>query len=412
MANEEYERKIIEAKRSLRDRVPDFKARLAEEEERLRGLIAGVQEDKAAGEAIVDIDYRDVISGSISSKTRNRIHRTGVIVVRNVFDTETVNAWNESLMEYVSGNNYFEKQVEKAGLDQYFGALSSNKPQIFGLYWSRAQMEARQSVQMAELRKWLNGLWKHPDRNNPEFDPNQECLYADRLRQREPGDTSLGLSPHIDGGSIERWIEPSFQEVYKDVYFGSLKEFDPFNAHFRTRTREIPSPAVCRMFRTFQGWTALTPQGPGDGTLNLVPISRAIAWLLLRALDDDQLDSELCGARAGRALGVSRKYHAMLLDAYVPIPKVNAGDTVWWHPDLIHGVEDQHKGTGYSNVMYIGAAPDCEKNRQFLDMLRPAFEAGKSSPDFAPEDYEVDFKGRFRKDDLSEIGLRQLGYAR
>ena len=27
--------------------------------------------------------------------------------------------------------------------------------------------------------------------------------------------------------------------------------------------QEIPSPAVCSMFRTFQGWTALTAQGPG-----------------------------------------------------------------------------------------------------------------------------------------------------
>jgi ectoine hydroxylase-related dioxygenase (phytanoyl-CoA dioxygenase family) len=410
MTKEQYEHQIIKAKRSLRERIPDFKVRLAEETERLQRRIAKVKEDHAAGQAIEDIDFKDVAAGNVSSETRDRIHRSGALVVRNVFDADTVNAWNESLMEYVSANNYFEKQVEKAGLDQYFGALSSNKPQIFGLYWSKAQMEARQSPQLAELRRWLNGLWHHPDSNNPEFDASQECLYADRLRQREPGDTSLGLSPHIDGGSIERWIEPSFQEVYKDVFFGDLENFDPFNAHFRTQTREIPSPAVCRMFRTFQGWTALTPQGPGDGTLNLVPISRAIAWLLLRALDDDQLETELCGARAGRALAISKEYHEMLLDAYVPIPKVYAGDTVWWHPDLIHGVEDQNKGAGYSNVMYIGSAPDCEKNREFLDMLRPAFEAGKSSPDFAPEDYEVDFKGRFKKEDLSEIGLRQLGY--
>jgi hypothetical protein len=99
-----------------------------------------------------------------------------------------------------------------------------------------------------------------------------------------------------------------------------------------------------------------------------------------------------------------------LLRAYVPIPVVEAGDTVWWHPDVIHGVEDKHSGDGYSNVMYIGAAPDCDKNRAFLSKQQPAFEAGKSSPDFAAEDYEVDFSGRFTLEMLSPLGRSQMGY--
>ena len=164
------------------------------------------------------------------------------------------------------------------------------------------------------------------------------------------------------------------------------------------------------MFRTYQGWTALTKQGPGDGTLNIVPITRTIAWLLLRALADDIPADALCRAKAGRALGVFKEYHELVMDAYVPIPTVNPGDTVWWHPDVIHGVEDKHTGSVYSNVMYIGAAPDCEKNRRFLETLRPAFEAGKSCPDFAPEDYEIDFEGRFTPDQLSPLGKEQLGY--
>ncbi|MFT4674764.1 MAG: hypothetical protein ACI9K8_000495, partial [Reinekea sp.] len=48
--------------------------------------------------------------------------------------------------------------------------------------------------------------------------------------------------------------------------------------------------------------------------------------------------------------------------------------------------------------------------RRFLEILRPAFEAGRSSPDFAPEDYEVDFKNRFELRDLTALGRKQLGY--
>ena len=85
-----------------------------------------------------------------------------------------------------------------------------------------------------------------------------------------------------------------------------------------------------------------------------------MAWVLLRALQDDVPEDSLCGARAGRALGVNAEFHSLILRAYGPIPKVEQGDTVWWHPDVIHGVEDEHLGSGSSNVMYIGAAPDCD----------------------------------------------------
>ncbi|MFK7855310.1 MAG: YbiU family protein [Granulosicoccus sp.] len=36
------------------------------------------------------------------------------------------------------------------------------------------------------------------------------------------------------------------------------------------------------------------------------------------------------------------------------------------------------------------------------------FKAGKSPPDFAAEDYEIDFRDRATVDDLSPLGLRQM----
>lgn len=409
-AFETIEQQIIAAKRELRGRIPDLQARFAAETERLRTEVAAVKAEMRTGHAIVDLDFADIRADNLSDKTRKQIRRRGVVIVRNVFDSARVAGWNETLMRYVADNDYISKQREKAGLDNYFGALASSKPQIYGLYWSRPQMEARQSQELSVLRSWLNHLWHQPEEGAPEFDPDRECMYADRIRQREPGDASLGLSPHIDGGSVERWLDPSFHRVYRDVLFGDLSAYDPFNAQFRSMTKEIPSPAVCQMFRTYQGWTALTRQGPGDGTLNVVPIARAAAWVILRALVEDVAEDDLCRAKPGRALGLFEEFHSLLLQAYVPIPEVNPGDTVWWHPDIVHGVENEHRGSAYSNVMYIGAAPDCEKNRRFLEVLRPAFEAGKSCPDFAPEDYEVDFNDRFLPKDLTDLGRKQLGY--
>lgn len=357
---------------------------------------------------IPEINFKDLPSAD--DDFANLVRKRGCVIVRNVFSKDRVDQWNENLMGYVRDNDYFDKQAEKAGMDKYFSALASGKPQIFGLYWSRPQMEARTSQEMADLRSWLNRLWKWESENGVEFNPDQECLYADRLRQREPGDDTLGLSPHVDGGSVERWLDDGYRNVYRHIFSGQIHQYDPFDAAYRTTSSEIPSPAVCSMFRTYQGWTALTRQGPGDGTLNLVPITDAMGWMLLRALQDDIDDTNLCDAKPGRAMVVNDAYHAKLLRAYVPISEVSPGDTVWWHPDVIHGVEDVNNNTGYSNVMYIGAAPDCEKNRAFLNKQRPAFEDGRSSPDFAAENYEVEFKGRFDKSDLSPLGRKQMGY--
>lgn len=125
--------------------------------------------------------------------------------------------------------------------------------------------------------------------------------------------------------------------------------------------------------RTFQGRTALTPQGPGDGTLQLGPIANSMVYILLRALQDDVAEDGLCGAMPGRALSIKPEWHGPLFDTLSPIPKMEAGDTVFWHSDVIHAVEGTHHGTGYSNVMYIASAPACAKNDEYLERQLPAF---------------------------------------
>ena len=408
---DEIRAQISKTKADFRKNGVDLAAAFEKVDALIEAQIQTIETEVKSGISPVPVcDYADIAAGGLDDDMTARIKQRGVVIMRNTFAADRVEGWNSWLMDYVAKNNYFERQKEKDGMDQYFANLSSSRPQIFGLYWSKPQMEARTSAELATARQWLNRLWNFDSANGIEFDPDRECLYADRLRQREPGDNTLGLSPHVDGGSVERWIDPGYQRVYRHLLSGDIGSYEAFDAAYRTTTREIPSPAVCSMFRTYQGWTALSRQGPGDGTLNLVPIANAMAWIILRALQDDVADDELCGAAPSRALTISQTYHAKLLRAYVPIPVVEAGDTVWWHPDVIHGVEDHHTGTGFSNVMYIGAAPACEKNDNFLPKQLKAFEAGESSPDFAAENYEVDFEGRFTPDMLSQLGRTQMGY--
>lgn len=402
---------IRDAKKRLRAGLPDLAERFAQMEEHFRREVAQIVAAREAGQPVIpEIAYSDIAAGRITPAEEALVRKRGAAVVRGVYSKEQAARWNEEIGDYLTRNRYGEQKVDP-DLDKYFSKLKAGRPQIFGIYWSKPQMQARQGEELARTRAFLNGLWHHQGPGGQSyFIPDRECTYADRIRRREPGDATLGLSPHMDGGSVERWIDEGYRQVYRHVFSGNWRDYDPFDAAWRTRTAEIPSPAVCSMFRTYQGWTALTAQGPGDGTLQLLPIANAIAYMLLRPLLSDVPEESLCGAEPGRALSAHAEWHSLLLPALTPIPRVEPGDTVWWHSDVVHAVEDRHDGKGYSNVIYIGAAPWCEKNAAYLEKQRPHFLEGKSAPDFAPENYEIGFEGRALEADLTPLGRKQMGF--
>ena len=112
--------------------------------------ICQIEDEVAGGISTVPVcDFADVATGRIDAALTARIKQRGVVILRNTFDRDLVTSWNDTLMEYVARNDYFEKQKAKDGMDQYFATLSSSRPQIFGLYWSKPQMEARTSQELS-----------------------------------------------------------------------------------------------------------------------------------------------------------------------------------------------------------------------------------------------------------------------
>jgi Gig2-like len=399
--------RIVRFKRSLAPRRGSLASAFDEVKEHVSRAAASIRARAAAGQPVIpELDYHDIRAGSITDESRQAIRETGCTIVRGVFPETVASRWFTELGEYLETNHYEQREIEKRSLDKYFSALKAGKPQIFNVYWSRPQVLARQDPNLARTRSFLDRLWTFEG----VFDPDRQCTYADRARRRQPGDTTLGLSPHMDAGTVERWLDPGFQQVYGSIFAGDWRRHDPFDATHRLKTQEIPSPAVCSMFRTYQGWTALTRQGPADGTLRLIPIAGGISYVLLRALQDDVAEDDLCGARPGRALGMNPQWHQELLSGLVSIPEVRPGDTVWWHTDICHAVADEHTGPEYASVIYIGSAPDCPKNRAYLPKQRAAFLEGRSAPDFAPMDLEVDFRGRATETDLTDLGRQQMGF--
>jgi hypothetical protein len=408
---------IQRTKQQLRRQLPQLEAIWAD-------LLAAIDQrraesqrlEQAGGSVIPRLRFADILAARVPAAMLATIRRTGCTIIEGVVPRQTALDWDQQALDYLTTNRYAERGNDPS-LAAYFGALKSGDPEIFAVYWSKPQVAARQHPAMAQTRAFLNRLWRYSDATETMapsqyfFDPDRAVDYADRLRRRQPGDVSLGLSPHIDGGSIERWLAPSFQHVYRQIFAGNWRAHDGFDGASRAIAAEFPAPHISNFFRTYQGWIALSAQGKGDGTLQVVPmLNEALAYFLLRPLLEDAPADLLCGARRGKAQAIEAAWHQPLIDNLVSIPHVEPGDTVWWHPDLIHGVEAEHRGTGVSSVIYIPGAPLCPKNARYAATQRARFLDGRTPPDFGQDDRESGFQKRAGLADLSELGRRQMGF--
>ena len=151
---DEFRAAIRAAKADIKASGVDVAASFAAIDSMVEEQIGQIEAEVDAGISPIPVcDYGDVASGSVAPETVAKITQRGAVILRNTFARERVQDWNDMLMAYVAENDYFERQKAKQGMDQYFSNLSSSRPQIFGLYWSRPQMEARTSEELAVARK-------------------------------------------------------------------------------------------------------------------------------------------------------------------------------------------------------------------------------------------------------------------
>ncbi|HDT4050349.1 TPA: DUF1479 domain-containing protein [Enterobacter bugandensis] len=403
---------IRQLKRELRAQIGDVQAVFDKLSDKIATRVAEINALKNKGETVwPEIPFADVKNGTITDAQREAVKRRGCAVIKGHFPREQALAWDRSMLDYLDLNKFDE--VYKGPGDNFFGTLTASRPEIYPIYWSQAQMQARQSEAMAQVQSFLNRLWTFESNGKQWFNPDVSVIYPDRIRRRPPGTTSKGLGAHTDSGALERWLLPAYQQVFARVFDGNVEKYDPWNAAHRTEVEEytVDNTTKCSVFRTFQGWTALSDMIPGQGLLHVVPIPEAMAYILLRPLLDDVPEDELCGVAPGRVLPISEKWHPLLVEALTSIPALEAGDSVWWHCDVIHSVAPVENQQGWGNVMYIPAAPMCEKNLAYAKKVKEALETGASPGDFPREDYEKSWQDRFTVNDLNIHGKRALGMA-
>ena len=234
-------------KKSIRNEIDDLEGTWERLNTAIEARVKEIETEKKAGRSpIPSIEFKDVRNNP-EAIDREWIKKKGCLIIKNVFPREMAEAWSTEVEDYLERNDYLGQKINAE--DNYFGSLKDSKPQVYGIYWSKPQIEARQHRNMYKVQCFLNGLWN----DHGQFSSDKILSYADRIRMREPQDTSFGLSPHLDSGSVERWLEPNYRKTYDPILKGRWEDFDPFDLSSRLAVDFIPSPAVCRVFRAFQG---------------------------------------------------------------------------------------------------------------------------------------------------------------
>lgn len=368
--------------RTCRDRLADEVAELA-----------ALRDDGA--HPVPDLTFDELVT--LSDTHRDLIRRRGCVVVRGTFDPDEAVGWDAALAGYLERNG-FDDHAEGSGI----------RP----IYWSIPQIEVRQHPRTVAVRRALNAIWTD---GASTFDADHDIGYADRIRRRPPGSTARGLRLHCDSPASGGWRIAENGRVFHQVLAGHPERHDPWDATHRTAADDT-SLAPAGVFRTFQGWTALSEMRPDDGVLTLVPTLRAIEHLLIAELArevgvaDDQPTARSTPSPSPSSPAPPRvRADELVASVATRIPAVRPGDTVWWHGDLVHGVDDAANDTRWANVMYVPVSPRCPRNDAYGATMLDRFDAGRSPIDFPAEHLEVGFEGRATRAELNEVGREQFG---
>ena len=388
---------IREVKRALRARI-EASGRSVDDvfsviEARVRVQVEEILAAKERGETVWPvIDYADIAAGTVTADQLAHLRRRGCLIVRGHFDRDQALDWDRSIVNYVESNRFFD--TYRGPADDFFGSVGS-KPEIYPVYWSPAQMQARQSERMAAVQAFLNSQWRSESDGVRWFDPDRDSMYPDRIRRRPEGANSNGLGTHLDPGTLDLWMTSAYQQAFRHLFDGTVEDYDPWDAAHRTAGPQYPGSTMCSAFRTFQGWTALSDMDHDQGVLHTVPIPEAMGYLMLRPLLADVPEDNMCDVTVNQVFPATEQWHSLLLQALSGIPDVKAGDSVWWHADMIHSVAPVENQQGWGNVMYIPAAPWCPRNETYSATVREAFRTGSSPSDFPDENYERGWPNRF-----------------
>lgn len=419
--------RFADLKREIAESYPDFERRVTDAWAEIVKQLEETSEaiKREGSDYIPQVQFDEL--HNLPEETVQRIRRVGSVVIGDVVDDADAIAWKKSLDEFVSAN---------PGVQGFPG----NNKQFFQLYWTKPQVQARSHSNVLATTVWLNNIYHVKGNEDLEgVDLSVPLSYADRFRIRHPGGDWSSFPPHIDSGSIERWDDPDFRSCFADILQGNWRLHDPYELGSRLKAKRTTYKRSdeSTLFRTFQGWLSMSETGPTQGTLKVFPdVGLSNAYIILRPFFRPLVDVkspeiydpknwsfdistsdfpgiyEGGGGYTGPKPNIYTHPHLRLDETMTSLPKVNPGDMVFWHCDVVHSVEREHTGLEDSAVMYIPAVPLTPQNERYVERQKEAFLEGRSPPDFGGGGRENGFVGVGGVGDISTpAGRRAMGFA-
>ncbi|KAJ5426134.1 hypothetical protein N7465_001204 [Penicillium sp. CMV-2018d] len=382
----------------LPDRFRDVKRNLTV------GLKVRTEEVATKREAIIpQLNFSDIQAGNVSPAKIEAIRRTGVAVIRGVVPKGVTEDLLADVRQYFDGHSFtgFPSDAEKKV--------------IYESYWSPSQVKARSHSNMLVAQSWMNQLYRADA--DQKIDLSVPLTYCDRVQIRPPGDRHFGLPPHVDGGGVERWEDPSYNHVYRKIFQGNWREYNPWDLTGRLDANMNIAGLDCLAMGPNKVHLSFIPScspplptgffGPSSSPLakvlwmdgsspSMMKKARFICMVLTPELPTEHTPDH--------------HPHLNLAETMIPNPTVEPGDTVFWSADTIHGTEAVNAGKNDACLFYIPSVPLTPNNAQYVAQQRDAFLKGVPPPDFPGGLGESQFSNRAQVGDIqSDAGRVAMG---
>lgn len=107
--------------------------------------------------------------GHLPTEAQNLLRECGTIIIRGIVPEEQALRWKQSVQDYVAANPCTT-------------GFPAGKIQVYELYWSKGQLEARSHTNMLLAQTALNRVWERKPEDRVVL--SEPIAYCDRLRMR------------------------------------------------------------------------------------------------------------------------------------------------------------------------------------------------------------------------------------
>jgi hypothetical protein len=137
----------------------------------LQRRLASDKLTKLDSSVIPEVEFAAIVQngGRLPKDVEQELRNCGTIVVRGLVDANQASDWKQQIRDYVQAN------------PQTKGFPAGNI-QVYELYWSKAQLEARSRANMLLTQIALNRVWTAKPQDP--VDLEIRLTYCDRLRMR------------------------------------------------------------------------------------------------------------------------------------------------------------------------------------------------------------------------------------